>query len=288
MERIKKISILGVGLMGGSFALSLKKIFPQIEIIGYARSRKTFQRLSQLNVVDKVELDLKQCVCDSDLIVLAAPIYAITDYLKQIGPYLKKEAIVIDLGSTKEQIGEAAKKYLAKNVDFVGCHPLSGSDKSGAEFSSPKLYQGSLCIVTADANKKATQIIKNLWQKLGAKVIFMDALSHDKILSSVSHVMHLVSFSLTDFVPRNYLKFAQASFKDLTRISNSPANVWADIFISNKKNIIKDASKVIEILKRFQSLIKKNKKEEIISLIEKINRKQKLSRCQRTTGYARG
>jgi prephenate dehydrogenase len=275
MKSVKKIAILGVGFMGGSLALAVKRNFPGISVTGYARSNSTYKRLSKLNIVNKVEKDLGKAVCESDIVVLAAPIYSIIDYFKKIAPFLKQGVIVIDLGSTKELIEKKAFKHLPKNTHFVGCHPLCGSDKSGAQFSTPSLYRGAICLVSTSGDKKALQKVEALWKKLGCKVILVNAKTHDKILSSVSHLVHLISFSLTGFVPKAYLKFAATSFRDLTRVSNSPAAVWADILISNKNNVIQDSEKFIKILEKFKELIKKEKKEEIFKLITSINRKQK-------------
>lgn len=275
MKSVKEIAIIGVGFMGGSLALAIKNNFSGIFVTGYARSNSTYKRLSKLNIVDKVEKDLGKAVCGSDIVVLAAPIYSIIDYMKAIAPFLKKGAIVIDLGSTKELIEKKASKYLPKNTYFIGCHPLCGSDKSGAQFSTPDLYRGAICLVSTSGNKKALKNVRSLWKALGCKVILINAKNHDKILSSVSHLVHIVSFSLTEFVPKAYVKFAATSLKDLTRISNSPAAVWADILISNKKNVIQDSEKFIKVIMKFKELIKKEKKEEILKLIKNINKKQK-------------
>jgi len=276
MKSIKRIAILGVGFMGGSLALAIKKNFSGIFVTGYARSNSTYKRLSKLNIVDKVEKDLGKAVYGSDIVVLAVPIYSIIDYFKKITPFLKPGAIVIDLGSTKELIESKAHKYLPKNTYFVGCHPLCGSDKSGAQFSTPKLYKGAICLVSPAKNNIALQKVKSLWMRLGCKVILVNAKTHDKILSSISHLVHVISFSLTGFVPRAYLKFAATSLRDLTRVSNSPAAVWADILISNKKNVTRDTEEFIKGLEKFKELIKKDKKEEILKLIKNINKKQKI------------
>jgi len=276
MKSVKRIAILGVGFMGGSLALAIKKNFPGIFVIGYARSNSTYERLLKSNIVDRVEKDLGKAVCGSDIVVLAAPIYSIIDYLKKIAFFLKKEAIVIDLGSTKELIEKEAIRYLPKNVHFVGCHPLCGSDKSGAQFSTPNLYKGAICLVSPAKSNVALKKVKSFWARLGCRVILINAKNHDKILSSVSHLVHVISFSLTGFVPKAYLQFAATSLRDLTRVSNSPAGVWADILISNKKNVIRDSEKFIKGLEKFKELIKQNKKEEILKLIKNINKKQKI------------
>jgi len=275
MKSVKKITILGVGFMGGSLALAIKKNFRGISVTGYARSNDTYKKLSKLNIVDKVEKDLAKAVCGSDIVVLAAPIYSIIDYFKKIAPFLKQGTIVIDLGSTKELIEKKALKYLPKNTYFIGCHPLCGSDKSGAQFSTSNLYKGAICLVSPAKSNIALHRIESLWKSIGCKVILVNAKTHDKILSSVSHLAHVISFSLTGFVPKAYLKFAATSLRDLTRISNSPAAVWADILVSNKNNVIRDTEKFVEGLEKLKALIKKDKKAEILKFIKNINKKQK-------------
>ena len=275
MKGIKKIAILGVGLMGGSLSLALRKKFPGVSIWGYARSQKSCNKLKRIRILNRVERDLKKVVEGADLVVLALPVEVIISYFKKIVPFLKKGAIVFDLGSSKRVIEKSITRYLPKEVGFVGCHPLCGSERSGAEFSKRNLYQGAVCLITSSPQSKATKRVKKIWEKLGSKVIFISPQRHDKILSYLSHLPHLISFSLTEGFSKDHLKFSLQSFKNLTRISLSPASVWAEIFLSNKKNVLADLNKFIKTLKKFESLIKKNDKDKIIDLIKKINIKQR-------------
>ncbi|MFH1505216.1 MAG: prephenate dehydrogenase [Candidatus Omnitrophota bacterium] len=275
-KSIKKIAIIGVGFMGGSLALALKKKFCGVSIWGYARNEKSYRKLKKLKILDKVEKSLKKAVEGADLVVLALPTEAIAEHLKIIAPFLKKESIIFDLGSSKKLIEKAAAKYLPKSVNFVGCHPICGSEKSGAEFSYQGLYQGALCLVTSSSKQKAVEAVKNIWESLGSKVVFINSDYHDKILSKVSHLPHLVSFSLTHSIPNDYSKFCGKGFKDLTRISSSPASVWADILLSNRKNILKDLKGFIKELKKFEILLEVEDKDKLLNLINKINIKQKI------------
>jgi len=273
MKGIKKVAIVGVGFMGGSLALALKKRFPKLKVWGFARSQKSYRKLKKLGLLHRVEKDLAKLFRDADLVVFALPVKAISDYFKKASPFLKKETIVVDLGSTKELIEKSARKNLPKEVSFVGCHPLAGSEKSGAEFSRVNLYQSSVCLITSKAKLKATKVVKSLWQRLGCRVVFISAKQHDKMLSAISHLPHLISFSLKGSVAESYQKFSPASFKDLTRIADSPASVWADIFLSNKKNILGDLKKYLAILKKFENSLKKSDKPGILKLIDKANSK---------------
>ena len=275
MKAIKAVAIIGVGFMGGSLALALKKQFPKLKVWGFARSQKSYCKLKKLGLLHRVERDLAKLLVNADLVVFALPVRAISDYLKKVAPFLKEGAIVLDLGSTKELIEKSAKKNLPKQVSFIGCHPLAGSEKSGAEFSRVDLYQNSLCLITAGAESKARRLVKSLWQRLGCRVIFISAKQHDKIISSISHLPHLISFSLKVLVSKDYRKLATASFKDLTRIADSPASVWADIFLANKNNVLGDLKKYSAILKKFESLLKEGDKPGILKLIDKANSKQR-------------
>jgi len=275
VKNIKKVSIIGVGLMGGSFAKAFKRKFPSVFICGYARSNKSYNKLKRLSFLDQVERDCESVVKDADLVILASPIQAIVDILKKIPRYLKKGSIVIDLGSTKKLIEKTASKHLPKGIDFVGCHPLCGGEKSGAEFSKDDLYKGSICLITSSFSRKATQVVKKIWESLGAKVSYISPNDHDRLLSCISHVPHLISFSLTESIPDGFLKFSSASLKDLTRISNSPASVWSEIFLSNRNNISYHLKRLINSLEKLHSLIQKGDKEKIVKFINKVNAKQK-------------
>ncbi|MCF7907973.1 MAG: prephenate dehydrogenase [Candidatus Omnitrophica bacterium] len=275
LKRVKKIAIIGVGFMGGSLALALKKKLPYAKIWGFARSQKSFNKLKRLSLLDRVEKDLAKLVVDSDLVVFALPVKVICSYFKKVSPFLKEGATVIDLGSTKQLVEKSAKMNLPRSIDFIACHPLAGSEKSGAEFSHENLYQGSVCLITSSPKAKAAKSVKNFWQKLGCRVVFISASQHDKVLSGISHLPHLISFSLSELISEDYLKFSTNSFKDLTRIANSPALVWADIFISNSDNIVRDLKGYIKILKKYQALLKKGDRELIVKLITKVNHKQK-------------
>ena len=270
--RLRKVAIIGVGLMGGSFALAIKEAFKNIEVVGYARSKKSYFKLKKLNILDDVKLNLEEVVKDADLVILSTPIYIILEYLKKISKFLKKDAIVIDLGSTKELIEKEASKL---NINFVGCHPICGSEKNSAIFSDKNLYKNSICFITSLENSSLAKFIKKIWDKLGAKVIFISPSLHDKILSSLSHLVHIIAFSLVDFIPKEYLKFSTKSFKDLTRIAASSKDIWTDIFLSNRKNIIKDIKRYIKNLEKFKSLLEENNYKKIYNLIDRVNNKYK-------------
>jgi len=267
----KRVGIIGVGFMGGSFSLAYKKRFPSSQIIGFARNDKSFYKLKRLKIVDEVFKDLKKVV-DVDLVVLGLPVKKIEEYLLKIDPFLKKNTIVIDLGSTKKNIEREAKKLKYAN-NFVACHPLCGSEKSGAEFAQDNLYENNICVITSSPKRRSTQKIKKMWQALGMRVIFMSADFHDKVLAYLSHLPHLISFSLVKTVPSNFFSFNLRSFQDLTRIAKSNIYLWKEIFFANRKNIIKVLTHFINTLEDFKKILEKKDGKALEKLLKKINKK---------------
>ncbi|MFH1772204.1 MAG: prephenate dehydrogenase [Candidatus Omnitrophota bacterium] len=275
IKSIKKITIIGVGFMGGSLALDLRKKMPTVLLCGFARSHKSLRKLKRLKLLHKVERDIQKAVSRADLILLALPVKAIVEQLKKIGSFLKKGAVVVDLGSTKVLIGKTANKYLPKHVKFVACHPLCGSEKSGAEFGRQGLYSNSICVITSNKNKPEVKAVKKFWEFLGAKVVFLSPRRHDQILSLVSHLPHAVSFALTNCLKKDFIKLSSGSLRDLTRISGSPAAVWTDIFLSNSVNLARDVDKFTGSLQKLKGMIKRNDILGLTHLIEQANSKQK-------------
>jgi prephenate dehydrogenase len=275
IKDIKKVAIVGVGMMAGSIALELKAKFAHLEIWGFARNQASYLKLKKLHIVDVVESNVQKVVENADVVIMGLPVCLIIEYCRIMSPFLKNGAIVFDLGSTKELIEKNVRKFLPSDVGFVGCHPLCGSEKSGAQFARRNLYENSLCLITSPAKNNVTKFVKDIWSALGARVVFLSAARHDAILARVSHLPHIISFSITQCIPDTYLKFIPPSLKDLTRISGSPANVWVDIFLSNKKNIAHDIRSFIKVLQQFQKAIAAKDSSGLTRLIARANRKHK-------------
>jgi len=275
MKNIKKIAIVGVGFMAGSLAMAMRQRLGKVCVWGYARNRRSLRRIQKAKAVDRADTSLANVIRDADVVVIGLPVGLIPEYLKKIKPFLKKNSLIFDLGSSKQMVVRAAARILPSSVSFVGCHPLCGSEKSGVESSRLDLYEGALCLITASSHNKAAQQVKKIWQVLGSRVIFMSPEHHDVLLSCLSHLPHFISFSLTQLVPRSYLCFAPKSLKDLTRISNSPAYIWADIALSNRRNLIRDIRKFIAILANYERLLREGDKKKITTLLNAVNAKQR-------------
>lgn len=253
----RKVTIIGVGLMGGSLALALKKHKVAKEITGFSNRKTALDEARKKKVIDLVETDLERAVKNADLIVLATPVDTIAKLLTQIHPFLKRNTVVTDLGSAKAAIIETAEKHMDNANRFIGSHPLIGSEKTGVANAADDLFQGTTCILTPtkDTSKSVRDKVKQMWNKLGANVVSLEANEHDEALAYVSHVPHLLSFALMTSTPERLYPYASRGFKDMTRISGSSPLMWSDICIANSKNIANSLDQCIERLAHLRKAI---------------------------------
>jgi prephenate dehydrogenase len=273
MREIKVVAICGVGLIGGSIGKAFIKKRLAKRIIGIGRNVQKLKKAVKQKAITEFFLDFKK-IKEADLVILATPVIHIEETLKKISPYLKKGCIITDTGSTKERIVNVASKYLRKDVYFVGAHPIAGSEKSGVDFSSTELFKGSTCVLTPikSTNKDALKLIKNLWEKLDAKVIIVTPKEHDKIIALTSHLPHFIACALVLLISKNkkdFLPMIGKGFKDTTRIAASNAENWCEIAISNKKNISNGIKDFIRIIKKISNSLNKNSIKDLKELLLK-------------------
>lgn len=259
MKLFNKVAVVGVGLIGGSLALGIKKKGLCLQVIGVARHKKTLFLAKKANAIDAGSQEIN-IIKDADLVILATPVNTILNLAGEVCKFIKKECVVSDVGSTKAKIVSKLSKIFP---NYVGSHPLTGSEKQGIQNASPDIFHNSLCILTPtkNTNPKALEKVRKLWNQLGAKVIFLGPDRHDRILSFVSHLPHIAAFSLIDIIPNEYLKFGSTGLKDATRIALSGSKLWSDIFISNKKYVIKAIKLFQKNLSQMESAIRKSDRE---------------------------
>ncbi|MCX5693502.1 MAG: prephenate dehydrogenase [Candidatus Omnitrophica bacterium] len=264
-----KITIIGLGLIGGSLALAIKEKKLAKEIAGVSRRKSTIDRAIENKIVDFATLNLKDGVKDSDLVIIAAPVLRIAAIAKLAAPFLKKDAILTDAGSTKRYILKYIEKSGFKSVNFVGSHPIAGSEKSGIKSANKDLFEKSCCILTKTKNTNPKTIVKlkKFWRKLGMQVAIMSPQMHDKILSEISHMPHAVSVSLVNSVGKNSLKLAAGGFKDITRIASGEPELWKDIFLTNRDNLVKDIEILKKELSKIQIALKNNDEACLLKLL---------------------
>lgn len=259
MVKFKKVAILGVGLIGGSLALELKKKKIASSVWGSFRSRKKILRAKARKIVDKGSMDVEEVIQGADLIVLGLPVRKNLEYLKKIKPYLKPDQIVIDVGSTKKEIVNFARQTLKGKYEFVGCHPIAGSEKRGFDNACSGLFEGTVCVVCKDSpsGKKTMGKIRKMWERLGCKVVFISSKEHDRILALTSHLPHVLSYTLSYTIPGGLQLLSAGGLKSMLRISNSYYPLWEEIFLSNKSNVLSSIKKFEKNLKKVSSSLKK-------------------------------
>lgn len=243
MKLFNKIAIIGVGLIGGSIGLAVKKRKLAGEVVGVFRRPSTLRKALNGKAVDRGTMSIREGVHDADLIILAAPVFKIATIAKEVVKFAKDGAVITDVGSTKAWIVDKIEEMLPKesSISFVGSHPMAGSEKKSVEFSRCDLLRNTPCIVTKTIRTDAGSLnrVVNFWKALGAKVSVMSPLGHDRSVSLISHLPHIVAYGLAGAVPLKELKFAAEGFKDTTRVASSDPELWSDIFLTNKKEIAK-------------------------------------------------
>jgi len=245
-----KVTILGVGLIGASFALALKKYRLCNEIIGYGRREENLRRAKDKKIIDSFEPDPAKACDGADLVVFATPVGIFTDVAEKISSALKRTAIVTDVGSVKGKLVRDMEKLMPPGVFFVGGHPIAGSDRSGIDAAAAEIFKGAKCIVTPtqDTDKSALEKVTVVWKTFGSVISLMDPDEHDRIYAAVSHLPHLIAYEIVNTVAdmnESYLAFSGQGFMDTTRIASSQPELWRDICILNKDNLLES----IEIFK---------------------------------------
>ncbi len=253
----RKVTVVGIGLLGGSIALSLKKNHLAREVVGVSRRQAALNHALKNKIIDHGTSDIMKAVDNADLVILATPIQTILSLLVNLGGRLKRGCIVTDVGSTKSSIVAAAQKHLPNHVFFVGGHPLAGSEKKGVEFSDANLFNESFCLLTPTekTNKDAFEKVSEIWTRMGCIVKSVSPDEHDSILAYTSHVPHLLAYGLIDAIPQDYLVFGATGLKDTTRIAGSNPQLWNDVCMQNSKNILKSLDETIKVLAAYRKAI---------------------------------
>lgn len=236
----RRVTIIGVGLMGGSLGLALRKYSMAREVVGYSMRHSSLAKAVEKGAIDLAYDDLGKALANADLVVLATPVESIIKTFTAINPHIRRGTIVTDVGSVKASIVDSADKYLAGGAFFVGSHPLAGSEKSGVEFANAELYNNCTCIMTPTdkTNQVAKEKVKYMWSKAGANVKFMAPDVHDRALAYVSHLPHMTAFALMQTVPQEHLELTTPSLRDTTRVAASSAEMWSDIVLANANNLL--------------------------------------------------
>ena len=257
-----KLAVIGVGLIGGSFALALKQAKKVSKVIGVGRNAANLKVAMERGIVDSIATDAAAAARDADLVMVAAPV---GQYARVFASLANTKALITDAGSTKRDVVAAARTALGKSIArFVPGHPIAGAEKSGAAAASADLFRGRRVVLTPlqENPKDAVSTVEAAWVSCGARVSRMDADEHDAVLAAVSHLPHLLAFALVHDVARRnnsaqLFSFAAGGFRDFTRIASSHPEMWRDICVANRDRLLEEVSRFSAKLDQVKALLER-------------------------------
>ncbi len=244
---IRRLCIVGVGLIGGSLARALKAAGAVAEVVGYGRDPAQLQLAQELGVIDRGETDIAAALLGAEVVLVAVPVGAMEGVLRTMAPHLAADTIVTDVGSTKGSVVTAAQRaFGAVPARFVPGHPIAGTEQSGVAASFAELYHKRRVILTplAHTDVAAVATVRALWQAAGAEVVEMEVQHHDDVLAATSHLPHVLAYTLVDTLAQmeehtEIFRYAAGGFRDFTRIASSDPRMWHDICLANRDAILK-------------------------------------------------
>ncbi len=263
--QFQKITIVGVGLLGGSIGLAVRRRKLAREVVGYVRRAASLKDCERAAAVDYATTDLLAAVSNADLVILCTPLAQMRALAEQILPALKRGAIVTDVGSVKAGVVRELESVIAKaGAHFVGSHPMAGGEKMGVLAARADLFDRAVCIVTPTKKSNATAVrkLEQFWKSLGARTVKLEATKHDRLVSRASHLPHVVAAALAGMVldPKQSPVLAElcaTGFRDTTRIASGSPEMWRDIALANRKNISQAVDVLAAELKKFQTQLKR-------------------------------
>jgi prephenate dehydrogenase len=272
----EQLGVIGCGLMGGSFALALKRAGLVKRVVGYSKSPSSTERARQMGVIDVEAPSALLAVSGADIVLLAVPVSATESTFNAIRHLLTPNTLVMDVGSTKQDVVDAAQRALRDQIGcFVPAHPITGKEVSGVEHADANLYNGKQVILTPIERTLTAQLSKatSLWTDLGCHVRQMSPQAHDAAYAAVSHLPHLIAFALMNGISgqshgANYLSLAGPGFRDFTRIAASDPMVWRDILLANREELLAQSKIFQQSLHSLENLIANNDGDSLERLIE--------------------
>ena len=273
----EQLGLIGCGLMGGSFALALKRAGLVRRIVGYSKSPSTTERARQLGVIDIEAPSALLATSGADLVLLAIPVAATEATLKAIRHLLTPNTLVMDVGSTKRDVVDAARRVLKMDMGgFVPCPPITGREVSGVENADPHLYVGKRVVLTPIERTRTQKLDQatTLWQALGCEVLRMSPEAHDAAFAAVSHLPHLIAFALMNSITGqahgdSFLSLAGPGFRDFSRIAASDPQMWRDVLLANREELAAQSALFRQALDTFDQLIAAGQADELELLINR-------------------
>lgn len=259
----KKVAIFGVGLIGGSFALALKKAGAAQRIVGVGRSAASLARAKELGIIDEVCVSAAEAVNDCELALIAAPVAQTEAILASMEPHLQADTVVTDAGSTKTDVVAAARRALGgKIAQFVPGHPIAGREKNGPEAAIADLYVGKKVVITALPENAPQHVarVADAWKRCGALIHELPPEKHDRVFAAVSHLPHLLAYALVDDIANKphadlLFQYAASGFRDFTRIAGSSPEMWRDISLANQAALLEELDSYIAQLMQMRAML---------------------------------
>lgn len=234
-----RLSILGVGLLGGSIGLAVRSVASNCIVVGYGHRVSTTDEARRIGAIDEATQSAAEAVRGADLVILCTPVGIFDAILREIAPALQTGAVVTDVGSTKRSVVASAERLLPAGAHFVGSHPMAGSEKRGVRFASADLFDGATCILTPtrDTDLGALERVGKFWTSLKMELVRLSPEEHDRRLADVSHLPHALAAALVSMQDEGSLGLAGKGFLDTTRIAGGDGGLWRDIFLDNRDNL---------------------------------------------------
>jgi prephenate dehydrogenase len=261
--KIGKLVVIGVGLIGGSFALALRKARAVRHVVGVGRTRRNLSVALRLGVIDEIAVDAATAVRGADFVLLGMPVGQMPGVMARIAPHLARHAVVSDAGSTKQDVIASARRFLKGHLErFVPAHPVAGTEKSGADAAFAALYRNRNVILTpqAETSRAALATVRHAWEACGARVLRLRPDEHDAIFAAVSHLPHVAAFALVTALARRpnarkLFGFSAGGLRDTVRIAGSSPEMWRDICLSNRVALLEVLDAYMEELERARGAI---------------------------------
>jgi len=269
---IDNLSIIGVGLIGGSLARALRKAKLVGRVTGCNRSEKTLKKAVELDVIDDYYLNISEAVKDADVIIIGTPLSVSEKILPKLADSMSANTVLTDVGSVKGGIVNVAKEVLAEKFsNFVPGHPIAGTEKNGVEASFEDLFVNHRVILTPlkETSSKAHKLVTQMWKSVGAQVIDLDVKHHDEVLAATSHLPHMLAYALVDCLAsmqesEEIFEYAAGGFADFTRIASSSPSMWHDICFSNREALIRTLEIFSSHIDNIKSAIEKSESDELL------------------------
>lgn len=273
---------MGVGLLGGSLGLAIKRRRLASEVTGYVRRAASIAECKAAGAVDSCTQDLRAAVSDADLIVLCTPLAQMLPLLKEMRPAIKRGALITDVGSVKASVVKQLEPLVAKaGAHFIGSHPMAGAEKTGVAAARAELFENAVCVVTPTrkSNRPAVKKIEGFWKALGARVMSLAPELHDELVSRSSHLPHVAAATLANLIldprhPKSQPLLCANGFRDTTRVASGSPEMWRDIALANRKNLSRSVATLIRDLQKFEAVLKRGDSNATQKFFERAKRRR--------------